>query len=82
MRGLRHLSLLGTRVTDAGLADLAGLRDLTVPDLRDCPGVTAAGLKSLARRKGLKEVRLGRTAVTEEGAAQLRKALPGCRVVN
>jgi hypothetical protein len=61
---------------------LAGLPALRTLLLNRNPGVTDAGIKSLARLKGLRFADLRGTGVTEEGAARLRKALPDCQVVS
>jgi hypothetical protein len=79
--GLKFLVLSGTKVSDAGLVELAGLPALERLYLQDCRGVTDVGVTSLARLRGLRQADLRRTGVTEEGAARLRKALPGCEVI-
>jgi hypothetical protein len=53
---LRRLDLNGTKVTDAGLKELAGLKNLKLLFLFDAP-------------------------VTPAGIAELKKALPGCKIV-
>ena len=42
--------------------------------------MTNAGLKQLACLKGLTTLYLGATKVTDEGVAELQKALPNCRI--
>ena len=42
--------------------------------------MTDAGLKELAGLDGLVDLNLSFTLVTEAGAAELRKALPHCKV--
>jgi hypothetical protein len=75
LKGLRTLLLGHTKVTDAGLKELAGLKGLKELDLDDTQ-VTDAGLKELAALKELKELGLFGTKVTDAGVAELRKALP------
>ena len=43
-------------------------------------GVTDAGLKELKHLKQLTRLDLGQTKVTDDGVADLQKALPGCRI--
>jgi Leucine-rich repeat (LRR) protein len=69
-----------TKVTDAGLKHLAGLKQLRELDLSDTQ-VTDAGLKHLAGLKQLKELSLGRTQVTSKGKANLKKALPKLEII-
>jgi internalin A len=42
--------------------------------------ITDASLKEVAKLKNLAELYLGRTQVTDAGIAELKKALPKCRV--
>ena len=69
----------GTQVTDAGLKELAGRKQLQRLDLFNTQ-VTDAGLKELAGRKQLQSLYLGYTEVTDAGVAELQKALPQCRI--
>ena len=43
--------------------------------------VTDVGLKELAGLKSLQSLYLGGTQVTDAGVAELRKALPACRII-
>ena len=72
-----HLSF--TQVTDAGLKDLAGLKQLQTLDLFGTQ-VTDAGLKHLAGLKRLRTLVLGSTQVTGKGKADLKKALPNLEI--
>jgi internalin A len=56
MSSLIHLSLFGTQITDEGLSNLYGLKNLTALDMRH-------------------------TALTATGIAQLRAALPDCKII-
>ena len=67
--------LSGTDVTDAGLKDLAGLKQLQWLNLTKTQ-VTDAGLKHLAGLKQLRLLLLTNTKVTDKGIADLKKALP------
>ncbi len=73
------LTLCRGPLTNAGLKELAGLKNLTWLDLRDTR-VTDAGLKELAGLKNLTTLQLRGTGVTEAGIARLRQALPGCEI--
>ena len=50
-------------------------------NLKGTVNVTDEGVRYLARMKQLREVNLTGTRVTEEGLAELHKALPRCKVV-
>jgi hypothetical protein len=74
---LTHLNLESTRCTDNDLAVLTPLlTNLIDLDLGYNPGVTDAGLRHLAGLKTLAGLRLYRTKVTDDGVAELKKALP------
>src|SRR5262245_7755474 len=60
------LSLFGTKITDAGLKDLAELKELRVLDL-GFTKVTDTGLKELAGLRGLQFLNLADTKVTDAG---------------
>lgn len=69
--------LARTRVTDAGLAALAGWENLRTVDLTRT-AVTSAGLAPLARLRTLETLNLTDTAVDDAGVAPLR-TLPSLR---
>ena len=73
------LSLCRGPLTDAGLRELAGLKNLSWLDLRETR-VTDAGLKELAGLKKLGRVLLQDTQVTDAGVAELQRALPNCEI--
>ncbi len=79
LTNLEELCLAGTQVTDAGLAHLQGLKNLRVLDL-DGTKVTDAGLAFLDRLTGLRVLWLCGTQVEDARLAQLRQALPNCRI--
>ncbi len=64
------LDLPSTGVTDAGLAELAGLTNLQALDL-GFTSVTDAGLAELAGLANLQTLDLGLTSVTDAGLAEL-----------
>jgi hypothetical protein len=80
-----YVDLSHTRVTDKGLKELVGMKNLQRLDL-DETRVTDAGLKELKGHKNLRTLYLrqgpgGRVPnVTDAGVAELRKALPKCRI--
>ncbi len=59
-----------TKMTDAGLKELAGLKNLQALYLAKTP-VTDAGLKEFAGRKSLQTLDLGGTKVTDAGLKEL-----------
>ena len=67
-------------MTDAGVAHLAGLTNLTELSLSGT-GMTDAGVVHLARLTNLTWLYLCDTGVTDAGVADLEARLPGCRVV-
>jgi hypothetical protein len=58
----------GTQVTDAGMKEVARLKDLQSLNISNTP-VTDKGLKHLARLKKLQELYLYTDQVTEDGLA-------------
>lgn len=83
LQGLTHLRLLAldhTPVADAGLVHLRGLTALQELRLTGSP-VTDAGLVHLQWLTGLRTLGLNRTQVTDAGVAQLRQALPKCKII-
>ncbi|CAI5480707.1 unnamed protein product [Closterium sp. Yama58-4] len=56
LTSLKHLDLLGTKVTDAGLPHLTGLPSLNNRGLSCCEGVTDAGLVHVGRLTGLESL--------------------------
>lgn len=73
------LYLGSSKVTDAGLKELDGLKNLTVLSLGETK-VTDVGLKELAAHKELTSLNLFRTKVTDVGVTDLQKALPKCKI--
>ncbi len=69
---LTHLTLIGSTVTDTGLAHLRGLSDLESLMLRGCTLFADAGLVHLEEMVGLKELVLDDAQVTDAGLAHLR----------
>ena len=66
-------------MTDAGLKELAGLKNLQSLDLW-YTGITDAGLKELAELKSLQVLNLP-SLVTDAGVAELQRALPTLKIV-
>src|SRR5262245_25902643 len=62
---------ISTKVTDADLKELDGLKNLTSLSLFGTKEVTAAGLKELAALPKLTSVRLGLMTVTDAGMKEL-----------
>jgi hypothetical protein len=74
-----HLDL--TEVTDDGLKELKGLKNLGTLLLRGT-WVTDEGLKALYDLKNLGQLDLSATAVTDDGVKALKEALPGCSMIH
>jgi len=79
LEGLASLDLDSCPVGDAGLAHVGRLADLVKLSLLGCRAVTDAGLRHLEGLEQLQLVILG-PDVTEDGAAALQRARPGCVV--
>jgi Leucine-rich repeat (LRR) protein len=77
---LTELVLFNTTISDADLLTLANIRQLETLRL-DGSAITDDGLTHLHNLKNLKHLTLTRTAVTDTGIAELRKALPACKIV-
>jgi internalin A len=78
---LRELRLGGTSVSASGLGKLKGLEKLERLSLQGCKRIAddAAGVLSSFSR--LRVLDLKDTAITEQGAAEIRKALPECQIL-
>jgi hypothetical protein len=73
------LVLPRTKITDAGLKEVAKLQKLTFLDLQNTK-ITDAGLKEVVKLKRLESLWLLGTKVTPVGVAELQKALPKCKI--
>jgi hypothetical protein len=73
------LDLSGTKITDVGFKELAGLQQLEWLEL-DGTRIGDASLKVLAGFKQLELLSLFNTQVTREGAGKLQKVLPRCKI--
>jgi hypothetical protein len=76
---LRRLDLCATGVGDAGIKHLVNLPNLESL-LIDWTNVSDAAVPSLAQLRKLRILDAKNTALTENGANQLRAALPSCSV--
>ena len=74
-----YLSLRFTKITDAGLKEVAKLQQLESLNL-NWTKITDAGLKEVAKMKQLTSLVLFRTQITKAGVAELQKALPNCEI--
>ena len=77
---VKLLALTSTKITDAGLKEVAKMEKLTNLSLYGCDQITDAGLKELAKLKQLEGLVLVDTKITKAGVAELQKALPKCRI--
>jgi hypothetical protein len=82
---LERLSLVeeggGMVITDAGLVHVGNMKNLKSLMIIGMPQVTDAGLNSLHGLSQLEQLVVRRTAASENGLAQLYKALPDCYVM-
>ena len=74
------MRLARNRLTDAGLAALAGAPQLTHLNLYGNAGITDAAVEALAGIATLRELFLWQTGVTAAGAATLRALRPDLMV--
>jgi hypothetical protein len=79
LTNLKRLSLQDTALTDAGLIYLSGLTNLEDLSI-SYTAVTDSGLVHLRGCTNLKLLRIGATLVTEKGNAELKKAIPYCKI--
>ena len=77
---LRHLDICTHLITDTGVRALAGLSGLQVLWLTRSR-ITDASIEVLSQFTGLRELNVNHTEITAQGLAQLKLALPGCRMV-
>ena len=79
LASVTSLSLSSTKLTNAGLRDIAKMQNLTRLYLGGTK-ITDAGLKDIAKLQKLRTLYLKDTKITVENAAELQKALPKCRI--
>jgi len=77
----QKIILQGIPISDQGLAHLKNMKTLKLLHLGGCGGIADQSIEHLQSLKSLESLHLERTKVTPAGLEQLRKALPGCRVV-
>jgi hypothetical protein len=80
LKNLKIIKLDYTAVDDKGVESLKGLPQLSQLSL-DSTGVTDQGVQWLRSMAGLKQLNLYHTLITEKGFADLKAALPECKVV-
>jgi hypothetical protein len=68
-------------VTDAGMKDLAPLKNLTILDLLETK-VTDVGLKELSPLENLTALQVKGKGVTSEGLGELRKSMPRLHLIS
>ena len=73
------IGVADTRLTDAGVATLAGLRRLRWLSIGST-AVSAAGISQLAGLAALRELSLQRTAVDTESVRRLQERLPDAKI--
>jgi len=80
LSNLKNLSLWGTKITNDGLRHLANLSNLQQLYLGETQ-ITDAGLQYLANLSNLQHLDLNYTKITDAGVEELKKAIPGVRIV-
>ena len=73
------LDLSRTKITDAGLKEVARMQKIITLDLTGTK-ITDTGLKEVAKLQSLERLFLLATQTTKEGVAELKKALPNCEI--
>ena len=73
------MELSATKMTEAGIAELAGLKALRKLSIHGV-NLTQAGLKELSGFKHLQALDIGHTNLSRVDIEKLRLALPGCQV--
>lgn len=76
MARLKNLTLEDWKITGSGLDHLRHLKALTYLRLNGCKSVDDSALPALREFKRLSELHLNDCGLSEDGLAQLRKALP------
>lgn len=79
VRAPAYLDLDGITLTDEGLANLEGFKDLRTLQISNTQ-ISDAGLKHLTGHAHLQKLDLKGTAVTNESINQLQQALPNCKI--
>jgi serine/threonine protein kinase len=74
---LKNLQLAETKITDAGVYNLANCKSLKLLTLNNTK-ITDQSVKTLVSIKSLKELNVSQTLLSEEGIKRLKKALPDC----
>jgi len=79
LKRVTSLDLEDSKITDAGLKEVAKLQKLEYLALR-ATKITDAGHKEVAKLEKLRNLSLYSTKVTRAGVAELSKALPKCKI--
>jgi hypothetical protein len=74
-----YVSMVMTKITRKNIADLGTLQELECLSLTSSD-TTDADLNHLTNLRNLRDLYLNYTKTTATGRAQLRKALPNCRI--
>jgi Leucine-rich repeat (LRR) protein len=78
---LQRLAILGSGITDEGVAPLAELTNLKSIDLT-ANNLTDASLQHFRGLKNLEQLYVHNTQITAAGIAELKQALPNCKIEN
>lgn len=74
------IELFGDGITDSSLADLQPLAHLSSVKIRDAPCITDGCIPAFSSMERLENLWLVDTCVTRNGASELERALPRCRI--
>lgn len=77
---LETLVLVGTNVTDDGLQHLTRLQRLKHLKISSS-NITDEGISHVLKLRNLEDLCVSGTSISEAGVAELRRALPKCRVI-
>ncbi|HET6421092.1 MAG TPA: hypothetical protein VFG19_13080 [Geobacteraceae bacterium] len=79
LTGLRELYFSGKGITDAGLENILGLKNLSRLYIYNT-SISASGAEALRFLGGLRSITFCGTGITEIALRKMRQSLPGCRI--
>jgi hypothetical protein len=82
MKNLIELTLYNTLITDDGVKYLAACQDLQYLNLSFCKWITATGIREITSCKRLAVFCFERINLNSDQIAELKTALPNCKMVN
>jgi hypothetical protein len=79
---LKYLDFGYTKIDDRGVELLAACTAIEEINLNGNRNITNQSIKTLANLKTLNELHLSKTGLTAQGIAELRQALPKCKIID